>query len=405
MLVLVAAGSAVAYALFTFEEVQVVCVSEAPCPSPRLTPVAARTLREAGVSISAFAVVQIVTSSTVGLVSWLVGLLIFLRKRGEAWSLFMAFFLLGYGGLWASILPDPVRATLPSFGLWLIGGLALVIQWSFTGFILFLYLFPDGRFAPRWTRYLVPVAVLSNLNDSFANLLPEDLGGLLPPILVATGLAAQFYRYRRVSSVKQKRQTKWVIYAAVLAIIILVTTVMLSFLMAQSNHPLFWLFAQTCFPLIFALLPLSVGIAILRSQLWDIDLIIRKTAIYALLTLLLTLVYLGSVVVIQNFFTSASGQRSPAALVISTLLIAALFTSLRRRVQNGIDRRFYRRKYDAAQALAAFARTVRDEVELERLKAELLQVVQETVQPESAGVWLKPAGQAVPTEADRGVWR
>ena len=141
-------------------------------------------------------------------------------------------------------------------------------------------------------------------------------------------------------------------------------------------------------PIALALLPTATGIAIIRYRLYQIDVIINRTLVYGLLTVALPLVYIGCVVVLQTLVTALVGG-SELAVVASTLAIAALFTPLRRRIQNLIDKRFYRRKYDAAKVLAAFGVTVRDETDLERLTAEMLRVVDETMQPEFVGLWLR----------------
>ena len=139
------------------------------------------------------------------------------------------------------------------------------------------------------------------------------------------------------------------------------------------------------------LLPvLAIGVAMLRYRLYDVDLVIRRTLAYTLITAVLLLVYFGSVTLLTSLFSRVTGQQSALAIVISTLLIAALFNPLRRRVQDWIDRRFFRKKYDAQQVLAQFALFARDETDLDALTAELVRVVQDTMQPEHVSLWLRP---------------
>jgi hypothetical protein len=142
--------------------------------------------------------------------------------------------------------------------------------------------------------------------------------------------------------------------------------------------------------LVVSSIPIATGIAILRYRLYDIDLLINRTLVYGALTFTLIAVYFGGIVVSQRLFVVLTGERSTLAVVASTLLIAALFNPLRRRVQGFVDRRFYRRKYDAAKILDAFSVRLRDETQLDTLGEDLMGVVTRTVQPAHASLWLRP---------------
>ncbi|GIV75836.1 MAG: hypothetical protein KatS3mg050_0230 [Litorilinea sp.] len=297
-------------------------------------------------------------------------------------------------------------------GLWL---LAVINNWEWVPLIFAVFLiplhFPTGRPPSpgwRWVNWLALglglffillislTTTVGPFDESWQ--LPNPIG-FVPmelvngPFLIFWGIglmtvvlgsvASLFVRYRRAASV-EREQIKWLLYAGAFFAVAYGLTFFLTPAGASSD-------AWGNLALTFAILglPFAIAIAILRYRLYDIDIIIRKTVQYAVVTGLLALVYFGSVVLLQAIFGSLTGEQSPVVIVISTLLIAALFTPLRRRVQEGIDRHFFRQKYDAQQVLAGFARTARDETDLDALLAELERVVGETLQPEGIGVWLK----------------
>jgi hypothetical protein len=160
----------------------------------------------------------------------------------------------------------------------------------------------------------------------------------------------------------------------------------ISFFFNDETYQLWWI--DLLFIISVTTIPLAIAIAILRYKLYDIDIIIRRTAVYAVLTTTLGLIYFGTVVLLQTIVGRAADEQSPLVIVFSTLLIAALFSPLRRRIQDFIDRRFYRRKYNAAHTLAGFAHTARDEVDMDRLSTALIEVVQDTMQPDNLSLWL-----------------
>ncbi len=202
--------------------------------------------------------------------------------------------------------------------------------------------------------------------------------------MVVASVASVFARFRRAQG-EERQQLKWFAYAALLLIIRYGVQVLLALMQVHVNQRLsdmLWALAVTA-------LPIAIGIAVPKYRLYDIDILINRTLVYGLLTATLVLVYFGSVIVLQSLFRTVTGHESQLAIVASTLAIAALFNPLQRRIQAFIDRRFYRRKYDAAQVLAAFSATARDEVDLDKLMAELGHVVEETLQPAQVSLWLR----------------
>lgn len=331
----------------------------------------------------------------------LTALLIFWRKSDELMGLITSLLLLTlpfWFDLGGAIPAGCCEPGSPLIFTWALALLGLLLT------IVFFNVFPSGQFSTVWARRLfwLGMALLGvGLITDIA--VPEKVeawswwlqSGVLLGLL-ALGMVGQAYRYRRISGPVERQQTRWIVATMVLT---------LFWLLAIYNQTPFrswspwggpWALLQVFGTLVvLALLPLSIARAILRYHLWDIDVIVRKTLVYTLLTGFLVLVYLGSVVALQGIFSRLTGQDSTLATILSTLLIAALFLPVRRRLQRAIDRRFYRRKYDAQKTLEQFAHTARDETDLDRLTAELVRVIQETMEPESVSVWL------IPTADDR----
>lgn len=281
-----------------------------------------------------------------------------------------------------------------------------------------MLLFPTGTLlAPRWSWIGIvasSAALLQSLlgaiaswryrgplSFEFERLLVEDpylsairpLGVVLLLIVFLSmfpALLAVFLRMRRASGV-ERQQVKWFLYgAAFLTTLLLAMSILAPTGEANIERSGWVWFGDLLYLLAPSLLPGAIGVAILRYRLYAIDLIIRRTLVYSTLTALLALLYWGTVITLQGLLRWLTGQgQNPLITVLSTLAIAALFTPLHRRVQNWIDRRFFRHQYDAEQILANFADTVRNETDLNRLNEKLIQVVQETVQPIHTTLWLR----------------
>ena len=254
-------------------------------------------------------------------------------------------------------------------GLWIVAVLLLLITFS-------RELGPNQEPIP-WS-VPNPIGFLSS--DWFDSISGPYL--ILFPIWILLCAVSQFLRFRRARGV-EREQIKWLFYAGIVFVLFYLPSFIGNTYYQAEN------LLNLLLPVGMSTLPIAIGIAILRYRLYDIDVIIRKTLQYALLTGLLVLVYFGSVILLQSLTENLFGEQSPLVIVLSTLAIAALFNPLRIRVQDFIDRRFYRKKYNAEQALAHFSATTRDEVDMDQLNAALLQVVEQTMQPESVSLWLQ----------------
>ncbi len=303
-------------------------------------------------------------------ISFALAVLLFWRKPNDRMALFASFFFL-------------ITAVISSYSLdyfltAYFGAPSTYELWRDLQtplWILIYGIFPDGRFVPRWTRWLLLVSIPASFSILAAGEWFANAQVATYPLFFLL-IYSQVYRYRRVSSYAERKQTKWVVFGFVVG---LALSLIASLIYKKPSPPLLNIF------------PISLTIAILRSHLWDIDLIIRRTLIYSVLTAALSLTFSGSTFVLQQTTRSFIGQQQPEIVtVVSTLLIAALFVPLRRRVEAEVDKRFYRRKYDAAKTLEAFSIAIRDEVDLAALREDLLAVVSETMQPTHVSVWLRP---------------
>lgn len=303
-------------------------------------------------------------------------------RMGLITALFLATFSVTNTATNALVASYPILS-LPVALLQLIG-------WICLG--LFLLIFPTGRFSPRWTRIMALAGIVA-LILSNTPIFPSVL--FLPFLLafVLLALVTQVYRYRYVFTSVQRQQTKWVVFgvAAAIAGVISLSSLVNLFPLSQSPGDFSFLFWDTLWYLFELLIPLSIGFAIVRTKLWDIDVVINRALVYGSLTLILALVYFGLVIGLQFLLGAMTGDKAQSPLIIvgSTLLIAALFQPLRHRIQRMIDRRFYRRKYDAARTLATFSATLRNEVDLNQLTEQLIEMVEETMQPAHVSLWLR----------------
>jgi hypothetical protein len=298
----------------------------------------------------------------------------------------------------------------------LIASLAIHLWHPALGFLTFSFLlFPHGRLlSPRW-RIVAWVTALSCVTALISGMLeheflyeytwPEDLSfvkalfsgpvaevaatvfwysSMVILAMLFTSGGSLVLRLRR-SSGEERQQLKWVVYSVALLAFVIPSTILVIIILPSLED------VRVFFAVMFPLIPISVGMAILRYRLYEIDLIINRTLVYGSLTAMLAVVYFGGVAMTQAVFRTLTGQEEQPqlAVVVSTLVIAALFNPLRRRIQGFIDRRFYRRKYDAAKTLEAFSAKLRDETNLDALSDDLVEVVRETMQPAHVSLWLR----------------
>ncbi|HEV3311547.1 MAG TPA: hypothetical protein VG815_13625 [Chloroflexota bacterium] len=359
-----------------------ICRTKASCAPYQLDTAGAAALTSHGISLTAYATTTVVLLGGLSVIWYGLGGLIMWRKPWDRGAVLAAFFLVAFPLLevttWIPSAPPLVKNLPPAVGI--------------TVLCLFCVLFPDGRFSPRWARWLIPLMVLAGA----AVVLPTILRAVVLGAVLAGVLGSQVSRFRSISSWGQRQQTKWALLGVVAAMTGFVGLALglVVLPVQQTDHGgLFTSFANsTGLAVASSAIPITIAIAVLRYHLWDINRVISLTLVYTSLTAILGAVYVVGVVGLQRLFELFAGNGSSIAIAISTLVIAALFGPLRRRIQIGIDRRFYRAKYDAARTLAAFGDRLRHEVDLAHLCGDLTVVVHETFSPEHVTLWLNGDG-------------
>ena len=371
---------------------------------PDLAPGTVRaSLEAAGISTGFYAMYLLLLNVPSAMVWAGVGVVIFWRRSDNWMALLTSLCLILFGTFSLNDGPKALADHYPAVGL----PVHLLQLFGTVSLAFFLFLFPNGRFVPRWARwviliwiahevayYLFPDSVL-NTDRSFPLL---DI--VLLSAFTCIALGAQVYRYMRMSNPVEREQSRWVVFGLVAGGLGAVAfNVPIQGSIAQFSSP-YALVIDAGFISSMLMIPLTIGVAILHHRLWDIDVIINRTLVYGFLTATLVAGYFGGVVLLQQLFIVITGQKSTLAVVASTLLIAALFDPLRRRIQAFIDKRFYRRKYDIRKTLEAFAAELRDETNLDALSDDLVEVVRETMRPAHVSLWLRPDTSPRDKQAD-----
>lgn len=353
---------------------------------------------EAGIQVEVFPWYWLAIEITMVTTFVTAGLILFWRKK-DLFGAYLGVTLVVIGTSITGPVISTVSSVIPEAQVFLL----FLSGIGFVSLASLLYVFPDGKFIPSWSKWLMMIFVLLILVQTYVFFSELDqseslLEIIIPMLYFSLGVISQVYRYIRVSGPVERQQTKWALVAFVLFLLVAVLfNIMFPNSTNMQEPPAgidlvgFFLF-YTGLTLTTILFLVALVIAIFRYRLYDIDILIRRSLVYSGLTVTLVLVYFGNVVLLQRLLTAFGGQQSPVAIVISTLLIAALFNPLRGRIQNAIDRRFYRRKYDAEKTLEAYAMSARNQADLDSMTSDLVQVVRATMQPERIGLWMKDTG-------------
>lgn len=349
-----------------------------------------------GFSLRFHAVYNLTLEVAVALVFFSVATFIAWHKRDDRAALAISLMLLIFG----AALPGTIYALVSEQPIWTEPFSYLQAAGWFLA-LSFLCIFPDARFVPVWTRPLTVAAivwtggfflVVGPLSETHRWLVVASF--LIWAGFFALGALAQYIRYTSVSNEQQRQQTKWAVIGSVGAlagtgVAVAYHVAALALSTSDRQDGIFRFVAAALLSLATSLMPVAVGVAVLRYRLYDVDVLINRALVYGSLTGLLAVIYGIGVAVFAQAFQMFTRQGSTIAVALSTLLIAALVHPLRRRIQGGIDRHFYRMRYDAARTLAEFSATLHHHVNMDDLCEHLVAVVQETMRPTDATLWLR----------------
>jgi hypothetical protein len=375
-----------------------VCAERAVDQATQPTQEGVRALQDVGLSVRSYALLNVVVDKVFQLVWFAVGALIFWRRSDDPMALLVSVFLVSFGPV--TVDPTAANTLISSQPSWWLPVKGVEFVGNVSG-VLFFLLFPSGRFVPHWTRWLAVVIIVNDVpNVLFPELYSRSPSLETVSYLVFLGSVvimvwSQIYRFLRVSSPAQRQQSKWVVFGLTLGVAgTFPSQLPVDLSLVGEDTPFTLLLLKVGFTLSFLLVPLSISVAVLRSRLFDVDVLINRTLVYGSFTAMLIGFYFGGIVALQRLFVLLTGEESTLAVVASTLMIAALFTPLRQRIQSFIDRRFYRKKYDARKTLESFSAKLRDETDLDALSEDLVGAVRETMQPAHVALWLRPRADA-----------
>jgi len=362
-------------------------------------------LQQLGMSAEFYASYDITAELIVVLSFLVVGAIIFWRKSDDLMAIAVSFTLVTFG---ASLTSSATALVVAQPG-WRFAYNILSLGWTTLGLVFFA-LFPDGRFVPKWMRvwavawavFTLWWVVLPVDSPYYPDKWPVALAGLVFGGLLAVGVYAQVYRYRFVSGPARRYQTKWVVFGLTLAFIGLVGGILPASVLQQANQPdstklVYDLIILPISYFCILCLPLSVGFSVLRYRLYEIDIIINRTLVYVPLTAILAGLYSASIALFQKVFVAATGEKSDAAIVITTLLLTTTFTPIKNVLQSVVDRRF-KETLDAAAKLKPFdqqVRSVGEVIDTNQITRKLLEQTSAAFDATSGAVYLKQDGEVL----------